>query len=79
MGKDFMEVLKKWQRVWWNGRIISVEDLHKLASDKRVSKICMRSSVSGDMPGAGRKQQKQKEFSHWELQYIAGVILNVYV
>lgn len=74
-----MKVLKKLQRVWWNGRIISVEKLHRLASDKRVSRICLRSSVPGEMPGAGRKRQKQKEFSHWELQYIDGEILNVYV
>lgn len=74
-----MKVLRKLQRVWWNGRIISVEELHKLASDKRVSKICLRSSVTGEMAGAGRKRQKQKEFSHWELQYVDGDILNVYV
>ena len=34
-----MKVLRKLKRVWWNGRIISVEELHKLASDKQVSKI----------------------------------------
>lgn len=74
-----MKVLRKLQRVWWNGRIISVEELHKLASDKRVSKIYLRSSVAGGMPGTGGKRWEQKEFSHWELQYTDGEILNVYV
>lgn len=74
-----MKVLRKLQRVWWNGRIISVEELHKLASDKRVSKICLCGSVTGETPGTGTKRRKQKEFSHWELQYIDGDILNVYV
>ncbi len=74
-----MKVLRKLQRVWWNGRIISVEELHKLASDKQVSRICLRSSATGVTPGAGRKRREQKEFSHWELQYIDGDILNVYV
>lgn len=74
-----MKVLRKLKRVWWNGRIISVEELHKLASDKQVSKICLRSSIIKEMPGVGRKRRKQKEISHWELQYIDGAILNVYV
>lgn len=74
-----MKVLRKLQLVWWNGRIISVEELHRLASDRRVSKICLCSSATGEMPGAGRKRRKQKEFSRWELQYIDGEILNVYV
>lgn len=74
-----MKVLRKLQQVRWNGRIISVEELHRLASDKRVSKICLRSSVAGEMPGTGKKRRERKEFSHWELQYIDGEILNVYV
>lgn len=74
-----MKVLKKLQRGWWNGRIISVEELHRLASDQRVSKICLRSSVAEETPGACRKWRNRREFSHWELQYIDGEILNVYV
>ena len=74
-----MKVLRKLQLIWRNERIISVEKLHKLAADKRVSRIYLRRSVTGDTLGAGKKWQKQKEFSHWELQYIDGEILNVYV
>lgn len=59
-----------------NNKIISVERLHELASDEQIHKIFLRRTVPGRELGWN---EDEREFSHWELQYLNGVILHVYV
>lgn len=62
--------------LWWNNRIISVEKLHELAADRRLKEIYLRSTVLGREIGC---QDKDREFSQWELLYKSGEDVYVYV
>ena len=59
-----------------NDQIISVERLHELASDKRLRKIYLRSTVLGQEIGC---MEKEREFSQWNLLYKSGEEIHVYV
>ena len=71
-----MKKLEHMKLIWWNNKVVSVEKLHELASDERIRKIYLRSSVLERAPGAGKQV---RELSHWELHYQDGETLNVYV
>lgn len=68
--------MRKHQFYLENNKIISVERLHELASDEQIQKIFLRRTVQGHELGV---DEKEREFSHWELQYLNGIILHVYV
>lgn len=61
---------------WWNNQIVSVEKLHELAADHRIREIFLRCTVLGREIGS---QEKEREFSQWELHYKSGEEVHVYV
>ncbi len=61
----------------WNGKVISVELLHELASDHAIRDIVLGDSVSGTQI-QGCKERK-REYDRWELLYNDGRKIMVYV
>lgn len=60
-----------------NGKIVSVEKLHELASDNNIEEINLGDSISGaDIRGC---REKDREFDQWELAYRDGRRILVYV
>ncbi|MDO5410450.1 MAG: hypothetical protein Q4F21_08360 [Lachnospiraceae bacterium] len=65
------------EKMKWNGRIVSVELLHELASDNRIREINLGDSVSGKKIRGCK--EVQKEYDQWELRYSDGERVLVYV
>lgn len=61
----------------WNGKIVSVELLHELASDNSIKEITLGDSISG-MKIKGCRETK-REYDQWELAYNDGNRILVYV
>jgi hypothetical protein len=60
-----------------NGKIVTIELLHELASDSTIQEINLGDSVSGrEIKGC---TQHQREFDQWELSYNNGNRILVYV
>lgn len=60
-----------------NGKVVSVEKLHELASDHNIEEINLGESVRGaEIRGC---REKQREFDQWELAYRDGKRILVYV
>lgn len=61
----------------WNGKVVSVEVLHELASDQRIAEINLGDSIKGTyIKGC---TETDKEYERWELQYKDGKRIFVYV
>jgi hypothetical protein len=61
----------------YNGKIVSIEKLHELASNEKISHISLsKESVSGDEIG---QADKTKQFSKWTLGFNDGCKISVYV
>lgn len=60
-----------------NGKVVSVELLHELASDNSIKEITLGESISG-MKIEGCMEQK-REYDQWELAYSDGNRILVYV
>lgn len=68
--------MSKKERMKWNGKIISVELLHQLASDHRIKDIRLRDSICGELIDGC--DETKREYDQWELAFTDGSIL-VYV
>ncbi|MCI7099964.1 MAG: hypothetical protein MR966_13895 [Lachnospiraceae bacterium] len=60
-----------------NGKVVSVEKLHELASDNNIEEINLGDSISGSKIRGCR--EKEREFDQWELAYRDGKRILVYV
>ncbi len=60
-----------------NGKVVSVELLHELASDSNIEEISLGNSVSGKNIRGCR--ERQREYDQWELAYRDGNRIFVYV
>ncbi len=61
----------------YNGKIVSVEKLHELASDEKIAHISLsRYPVLGSEIG---QVESTREFSKWTLGFSDGYIISVYV
>lgn len=68
--------MSKKERMKWNGKIISIELLHQLASDRRIKTIRLGDSICGAMIDGC--SETKREYDQWELAFTDGSIL-VYV
>ena len=60
-----------------NGKIVSVEMLHELASDNSIREIVLGDSIRGvKIEGCG---EEEREYDQWELSYSDGNRILVYV
>lgn len=60
-----------------NGKVVSVELLHELASDNNIEEINLGDRVPGEKIRGCR--ERQREFDPWELSYRDGNRILVYV
>lgn len=60
-----------------NGKVVSVELLHELASDNSIKEITLGDSISGaNINGCA---ERKREYDQWELAYSDGNRILVYV
>ena len=69
--------MSKKEKMALNGTIVSVELLHELASDSRISDIYLGCTILG-MHIKGCRDSR-REYSQWELHYTDGNRILVYV
>ena len=61
----------------FNGKVVSVETLHELASDNSIQEIVLGDSIRGnEIKGC---KEYQREYDQWELSYSDGRKIRVYV
>lgn len=60
-----------------NGKVVSVELLHELASDHNIEEINLGNSVKGEKIRGCK--ERNREFDQWELAYRDGNRILVYV
>ena len=60
-----------------NGKVVSVELLHELASDSNIEEINLGDSIPGEKITGCR--ERQRELDQWELAYRDGNRILVYV
>lgn len=65
------------ERMDCDGCIISVELLHKLASDRRIEEIKLEDSVNGSQIRGC--PDRTREYDRWELAFNDGARIQVYV
>lgn len=69
--------MRRKEKMEWNGKVVSVETLHELASDNSIKEIVLGDSVPGEKIKGCREYQR--EYDQWELSYNDGRKIMVYV